>query len=213
MFASLFTRKPSAFEAHSLSALAAISKPSINLVHHQRVFDEDIHLFANTLMANNFNGIDAVITADSVKELIANELDKSAVHTSGKLTLRDDMVSLTHLFLSITQKQQTRLLLKIVCDDACRKFHTDRYDLRLLCTYVGSGTEWIEDRFVNRNSLEGGNNDSIIKDPSKIKTMKPFEVGILKGEASAANKGKGVVHRSPPIQQKNEKRLVFRLDN
>jgi hypothetical protein len=76
MFASLFTRKPSAFEAHSLSALAAISKPSINLVHHQRVFDEDIHLFANTLMANNFNGIDAVITADSVKELIANELNK-----------------------------------------------------------------------------------------------------------------------------------------
>jgi hypothetical protein len=67
MFASLFTRKPSAFEAHSLSALAAISQPSINLVHHQRVVDEDIHLFANTLMANNFNGIDAVITADSVK--------------------------------------------------------------------------------------------------------------------------------------------------
>jgi hypothetical protein len=78
---------------------------------------------------------------------------------------------------------------------------------------VGSGTEWIEDRFVNRNSLVGGNNDSIIKDPSKIKTMNPFEVGILKGEASAANKGKGVVHRSPPIQHKNEKRLVFRLDN
>jgi hypothetical protein len=34
---------------------------------------------------NNFNGIDAAV---------ANELDKSAVHTSGKLTLCDDMVSL-----------------------------------------------------------------------------------------------------------------------
>mgnify|MGYP001279277976 CR=1 FL=1 len=32
----------------------------------------------------------------------------------------------------------------------CRLFHEDNNHQRLLCTYLGSGTEWIEDSFVNR---------------------------------------------------------------
>ena len=205
-------KKPKALAAQSLDELSGIGKPYTNLAYYKRPVDEDIHLFVKTLIDRDFRGFDAVVSSHSIKEVVANELDKVAVHTSGKIGLAEDIANLTQLFLSITRQEHTHLYLKLVSDDACRKFHTDRYDLRLLCTYVGAGTEWIEDRYVNRNKLVGGDNESIIKDASKIKTMQPFEVGILKGEASLQNKGKGIVHRSPPIQHKNEKRLLLRLD-
>jgi hypothetical protein len=214
MFASLLypVNQPNALEVNSLDELSGILSEDINFTHYVRPIDENIHLFARILIAANFKGIDVMVSNSSVKQLIANHLDKSGIHTIGKVALVEDIVTLTHAFLLIIQQEHVRLHLKIVSDDAGRKFHTDRYDLRLLCTYVGAGTEWIDNQYVNRAKLVGGDNDSIIKDPSKIKTMQSFEVGILKGEASEINKGKGIVHRSPSIEQNNESRLLLRLD-
>ena len=213
-FLSTFSiRKPNSLLVPAMLDLEKISDPEVNFVHWQRLPDEDIHQFGNALLTSAFTGFSLTATAQTVREQLQQEFDKSAIHTVGKLLLLDDMVALTCRFLSITGQAQTRLYLKAVSDDACRKFHTDRYDLRLLCTYVGAGTEWIDDRYVNRHRLMGGDNESIIKDFSKVKCMQPFEVGILRGEASPDKVGKGIVHRSPPIQHKNEKRLVFRLDN
>ena len=43
--------------------------------------------------------------------------------------------------------------------------------------------------------------------------MKPFEVGILKGEIPRRQRNvKGVVHRSPEIAQNEEKRITLRVD-
>jgi hypothetical protein len=114
--------------------------------------------------------------------------------------------------MDIIKEDVVHLYLKVVSNDACSKFHTDLYDLRLLCTYMGKGTEWVEEQYVNRKMLMKGENHQIIKDKTKVQTMEPFEVGILKGEASAKNKNRGIVHRSPPISQSGEKRLLLRLD-
>lgn len=58
----------------------------------------------------------------------------------------------------------------------------------------------------------GGTNDEIIRDWSRINRLQQFDVAILKGEASTANYGKGIVHRSPPVSAQKEKRLLLRLD-
>ena len=102
--------------------------------------------------------------------------------------------------------------LKMISDDACTKFHTDGYSLRLFTTYHGKGTEWLPEKAVNRTFL-GQSNDLIVKDASRIQQMDAFEVGILKGEIPGkASSVKGIVHRSPKIAHTGEKRIILRVD-
>ena len=210
---SLFKKKQIyATEAYSLDALHQINSSDVNFTHLKRKPDEDIVLFARLLIENSFKGINEVVTIENVKSVITARLDSTQLHTSGKSLLAEDIASIATCFMGIINEEAVRLYLKIVDNDACAKFHTDRYHLRLLCTYIGKGTEWIEEYYVNRKMLMRGENHQIIKDPMKVQTMEPFEIGILKGEASMKNKDKGIVHRSPPISQTGEKRLLLRLD-
>jgi hypothetical protein len=182
-----------------------------NLVFMKREQDADILRYADLLFQHNFSGINHVITQPTLAFVVNDELDKIGLHTVGKIKLREDIINLSQHFFQVTQATNLRLILKIITNDGCAKFHTDAYALRLLCTYSGRGTEWIADEFVNRKKLIAGTNEDIIKDFSQVQTMLPFEVAILKGEPERSQ-AKGIVHRSPPVMQANEKRLLLRLD-
>lgn len=199
-------------EVDQLLDLSLIHQDNVNFVFLKRPVDDNIELFGRYLIQSGFKGINEAVNSRTVTDLISNRLNDEGFHSVGKLKLIQDIVKITQLFLHVTHAEQIRLILKVVGDDACRKFHTDGYDLRLLCTYLGKGTEWIEDRYVNRRKLVAGSNEEIIKDPSKIKHTDPFEVAILKGEVQSRPYQKGIVHRSPPVQQTGEKRLLLRLD-
>jgi hypothetical protein len=182
-----------------------------NLVYMKRELDEDILRYADLLFEHNFSGINRLVTQPSLTEVVENELDKIGINTDGKIKLRDDIINLSQHFFRVTNATNLRLILKVVANDGCAKFHTDAYALRLLCTYSGRATEWIADEFVNRKKLITGTNEDIIKDLSKVQTMQPFEVAILKGETQQTGT-KGIVHRSPSLIQGIEKRLLLRLD-
>lgn len=213
MILSLFNKKQvHAREAFSMDDMVQITHPDVNFIHLKRKPDEDIVLFATLLIEHSFKGINEVVRKENAKSVITEHLVGTGLHLSGKDSLADDISRIAIHFMNIIDEESVRLNLKVVENDACARFHTDRYDLRLLCTYVGKGTEWIEEPFVNRRMLRHGENHQIIKDFTKVQTMEPFEIGILKGEASKKNEGKGIVHRSPPISQAVEKRLLLRLD-
>lgn len=182
-----------------------------NLVYMKRELDEDILRYADLLFEHNFSGINRLVTQPTLTEVVENELDKIGINTDGKIKLRDDIINLSQHFFRVTNATNLRLILKVVANDGCAKFHTDAYALRLLCTYSGRATEWIADEFVNRKKLITGTNEDIIKDLSKVQTMQPFEVAILKGETQQTGT-KGIVHRSPSLIQGIEKRLLLRLD-
>lgn len=126
--------------------------------------------------------------------------------------LVNDIVRCCEIFSGITNPRTLRLSLKVITTDACRKFHIDGYAYRLLCSYHGPGTEWVYNENVNRKYLGLGENNQIIKDWSTIQRINTFDIAILKGELPHQRNGKGIVHRSPPIQHSNEKRLVLRID-
>ncbi|HCZ37812.1 MAG TPA: hypothetical protein DHV26_17970 [Cytophagales bacterium] len=182
-----------------------------NLVYMKRELDSDILRYADLLFQHNFSGINCVIAQPALVSVVNDELDKIGLHTVGKIKLREDIINLSQQFFQVTKAINLRLILKVVANDGCAKFHTDAYALRLLCTYAGRATEWIADEYVNRNKLITGTNEDIIKDFSKVQAMQPFEVAILKGETQQTGT-KGIVHRSPAIQQLGEKRLLLRLD-
>lgn len=199
-------------QVENLHALSSIQSEEINFAYLKRSIDDEIVRYANLLVEHSFEGLHKAVTRENVKEVISEQLDNYQWYLMGKCLLTEDIAKLTITFMDIIKEDVVQLHLKVVGDDACSKFHTDRYDLRLLCTYLGKGTEWIEDTYVNRSKLMNGENHQIIKNESKVQHMQPFEVGVLKGEGSSKNKNKGIVHRSPQISHAGEKRLVLRLD-
>jgi len=90
-----------------------------------------------------------------------------------------DVRRLALCFVQATGEVEVRLRLEHLTDDACRKFHIDQVGFRLLCTYIGPGTEWVDDAGIVRH-------------------MWPMEVGLFKG-AKVPGGGPRVLHRSPPL--------------
>jgi len=214
MLLNIFTKqKCHANECFTLQELSTIESSEINFAYLKRPVNEEISLYANLLTEEKFTGIHETVTRSTIKSTVSEKLDNYQWHLTGKCLLIDDIHALTTAFMNVTHMNTVQLHLKVVSDDACRKFHTDAYDLRLLCTYVGKGTEWIEDQYVNRNKIARGTNEEIIKDYTKVKTMEPFEVAILKGEIPLRPECKGIVHRSPPIEQAGERRVLLRIDS
>lgn len=123
-----------------------------------------------------------------------------------------DVSRLISDFLDYSSDKSGTVHLKVIDNNACTKFHTDGYTLRLFTTYYGRGTEWIPEKATNRKGL-GKTNELIIKDSKQIQRMSPFEVGILKGEIPNSKRSvKGIVHRSPEIVELGEKRIILRVD-
>jgi hypothetical protein len=123
-----------------------------------------------------------------------------------------DLLDLLERFLRLAPDWPVKLRLEVVNDDACRRFHVDRTRLRLICTYRGPGTEWLDDGQVDREALMGHlPNESILRHGHPAR-MEAGWVGLMKGELFPGNQGLGLVHRSPPILDTGETRVLFCLD-
>jgi hypothetical protein len=104
-----------------------------------------------------------------------------------------------------------RLRLERVTGPACKLFHVDYVECRLIVTYAGAGTEYLADADVRRERLAQGSNRGVVKPGADVRHLDAFEVGLFKGEAWPGNRGKGIVHRSPPASHAKP-RLVFVAD-
>lgn len=160
-----------------------------------------------TSFVHTFNdGIDS----DKLQNLLNQHLPNGPL-ANQKNILIDDILRLATLFEATTKSANIKLQLEIVTTDMCRLFHADYYRQRLLCTYLGPGTEWLDHSNVNRRALGKGNNSNIVKDETAIHRANTFDVLFLKGH----NYGEGelaVVHRSPPIERHNKTRVLLKID-
>jgi hypothetical protein len=170
-------------------------KPKPDIVRFlQRFEHEELHL-CQTLRASE------------VKAYLRDKMRKFE-DEAGETALIDDVAQTAIFFAQLTNANKLHLHLETIRTDQCRKFHRDFYPLRLLCTYIGKGTEYLENDNVNR---EGETNDEIVRDWRKVKRLNAFDVAILKGE-HGENVGKAIFHRSPPIEATNEFRVLLRID-
>ncbi|WP_341911689.1 DUF1826 domain-containing protein [Ferrovibrio terrae] len=124
--------------------------------------------------------------------------------------LAADIAYLAEQFLRISGSPRAHVELEVLHHDACRYFHVDHVGLRLLCSYVGPGTEWLSEDNVNRTALGTGNNAAVIRDPRRVHRLETGWAGLFRGEAAAPDRA--IVHRSPPIRQNGERRLLLRID-
>jgi hypothetical protein len=117
----------------------------------------------------------------------------------GKVRLATELSGLVDLFATLTDAQTVGVRMMATMQRECPRFHVDRVGLRLLCTWVGEGTQWLAHEDVVRERLghQPGGWGEVKKSRAKVQRMEPFAVGVLKGEGWPGNVGRGAVHRSP----------------
>lgn len=132
--------------------------------------------------------------------------------------LLGDMVDLAGEFATAGNYGEVRVRLARVADDGCAAFHVDTLPLRLLCTYVGAGTQWVEEAHGRRAELGLRNrtteeaNAAIVPDPACIRTMPTGAVAIFKGRLWPGAQNRGLIHRSHPVCCGDHARLRLVID-
>ena len=126
---------------------------------------------------------------------------------AGREALADDLQLLAEMLGELLDARTIGIRLEVIRQAMCPRLHVDRVGIRMLCTYRGPGTEWVDDAYVDRRCLGAGANgqpdaSSGLRLPGhRIESIDPFHVALLKGSLWQGNIGRGIVHRSPAVPQ------------
>lgn len=116
-------------------------------------------------------------------------------------TLIADAAILAGVFCEALDLARFELRLEVVRTDSCRKFHADYVRARLITTYLGEGTDWLDETQAAQVATGA--------EPSQINRMATFDVGLFKGKLATDHPA---IHRSPPIAESGGVRLLMVLN-
>ena len=131
--------------------------------------------------------------------------------------LRNDVLELVDMFCCLFGLQRTGLRLATLSRAMCPRFHVDHVPCRLLKTYTGIATQWIPHDVVDRTKLGVDSHNQIdelsglFQSETDIENLQSGQVALLKGERWIGNEGAGLVHRSPRLDE-GEQRFLLSLD-
>ena len=132
--------------------------------------------------------------------------------------LSHNLENLIRIYSDLLGCKAVGLRLEVVKTAMCPRFHVDHTGIRLLCTYYGPGTEWLDDSCADRSKLGPASagicdeKSGIILNTSGIHQVPPFAVALLKGSRWQGNAGRGIIHRSPHIPESTIPRVLMALD-
>lgn len=136
----------------------------------------------------------------------------------GREALADDVAGLAELYGDLLGCDAVGLRLEVIERAMCPRFHVDHVGLRMLCTYRGPGTEWLDDAAADLAFLgarSGGLPDEasgLVRDPRGVHVVPPFAVALLKGDRWQGNAGRGIIHRSPAVPVDLAPRVLVAID-
>ncbi|MEM7195328.1 MAG: DUF1826 domain-containing protein [Pseudomonadota bacterium] len=197
---------------HRPEVLKEILSPDVNLSLWSRPVQTLIAKELLTLDASALPDMRCQTTQSSFDHDVCELLQQRSLDPSSFDNWRTDLRQLADCFFAASNHRSVTMRLVTTNQNGCRRFHADRTNLRLLCTYRGPGTEWLVDDQVDRAALLGGAVNGKIIRYGKPHEFRPAWAGILKGEEYPGNRGHGLVHRSPTISRSGKIRVLFCLD-
>jgi hypothetical protein len=117
--------------------------------------------------------------------------------------LADDIALLVRLVAPIIGRETVSVRLEAIAGDACRRFHADRIPLRLIVTYRGPGTEWVDEAELPT----GG--DPRHPPAEAVRQVPAGAVALFTGSLGS---DRPLLHRSPPITGTGAVRLLLCID-
>ncbi len=195
--------------------LAAIRAPGVNLCVWRRDVSPQLHRY-----------IQAVVTCRNIKQTAVthteppdvDELLQCLPDEAERELFGADLRELVRLYGAATGARRAALKLESFGGNLCESFHVDWVGVRLICSYSGPGTEWLDNAQVNRDRLGPGGKglpdevSGLLLPGARIGRMERFAIGLMKGERWPGNGGKGLIHRSPRILGSGERRVLFKID-
>ena len=166
-------------QVEHLHELECIFDPAIQLAVWRRPADAAIARYCAALTQRSRIGQRQVLAPGSAFD--AHWLPE----LPGRGSLLADIARLSELFAVLVDPPQLGLRLEMLERPMCPKFHVDRVALRMLCTYLGAGTEWVDVQSPADVSAQ-----------TPIQTVPTFAVALCKGSSWPGNTSRGLVHRS-----------------
>ncbi|MFN4257892.1 MAG: DUF1826 domain-containing protein [Gemmataceae bacterium] len=137
---------------------------------------------------------------------------------AGADLFRADIHFLARLFHKVVGAPRAHLKLEAFQGNLCERFHTDNVPMRLICCYLGPGTQWLDYADVNRDKLGPGSGglpdeqSGLIRPGAIIHQLPRFAVGLMKGNRWPGNSRRGLVHRSPRAADPCQQRVLLKIE-
>lgn len=207
-----------AAKERNANVLPHIYDQSTNIVIWQRDLEQALTNAVNTLISTNaIKPLELAVSPDDAFDKLVTALKPDDNNRDETDALCKDIALLVEMFCCLFDLKRAGLRLKIVDKPMCPRFHVDKIPCRLVTTYQGVATQWLNHSDVERSKLGTGNlgkpdeEPGLFKSLNNINQLQQGDVALLKGEYWDENEGAGLVHRSPPVAT-NEQRLLLTLD-
>jgi hypothetical protein len=208
----------SAAEDSNANVLPHIYDQNTNIVIWQRNLEQALTNAVNTLISTNaIKPLELAVSPDDALDKLVTALKPDDNNRDETDALCKDIALLVEMFCCLFDLKRAGLRLKILDKPMCPRFHVDKIPCRLVTTYQGVATQWLNHSDVERSKLGTGNlgkpdeESGLFKSLNNINQLNQGDVALLKGEYWNENEGAGLVHRSPPVAE-NEQRLLLTLD-
>ncbi|MEX0285838.1 MAG: DUF1826 domain-containing protein [Paracoccaceae bacterium] len=185
--------------ADTAEGLNAFLRPGCAAAIWRKEMPSDVERWLGKLDPDRLPRGRILLPPDSAAATVAQLCDIARMPEGPERTwLQSDIVDMVDMFTTLLPVKMLRLRLDVVTTNACRKFHIDAVNARLVCTYRGTGTQY----GVSRDGA----------DPAHVFTVPTGSPILLRGTLWPTQPASGLLHRSPPIEGTGETRLVLVLD-
>ncbi|PVZ13623.1 MULTISPECIES: DUF1826 domain-containing protein [unclassified Pseudomonas] len=178
----------------NLLTLTRIFEDDVNLAAWQRCLSEPVQTFARALSAQSPGWGDS-LSLDVAADTACCDLSpllRHAEHLPGHAAFLNDLQWVADAFCCLLGVRRLGVRLRVLEKAMCPRWHVDHVPVRLITTYTGSATQWLDASGAQQHLAAG-------------------DLALLKGEKWIGNQGRGVQHRSPPLAE-GERRLIMTLD-
>ncbi|MCG5495475.1 MULTISPECIES: DUF1826 domain-containing protein [Ectothiorhodospira] len=149
----------------------------------------------------------SVVVLDALHDLLKGQLGASRAMQ----WLAADIQLLASHFQRVSGHTLLDISLDTISRQECPYFHIDNMDLRLVCTYLGTGTEYLDDSQADRDWLGQGENEKVCCGNQPHQAA-PMDVLLMKGRTYPGPSDRAQVHRSPEPSPGQPERLRLRID-
>lgn len=193
--------------------LLAAARRGVNLAIWKRVSSAATRTMF-TALAREDLGVDVVVAVGDVSLRLRPVLPA---------VLAVDVAALARRYARLTGATRLRVKVESVGGDECRLFHVDHVGWRLITTWAGPGTDWLEDEACRREHLGGRGlpgrpsvdaiNAGIVADWTRVHRADRHAVLLCRGITACDAHTLPLVHRSPPIADTGLRQLRLVIDD
>lgn len=184
------------------ATLTRIYEPDCNLAVWQRPLPAGVADYVQRLLqAGSRVSVRELVPAEAV----AGELAGQLPDLPGREALAADVQQLAEMFACLFDLPRVGVRLASLQTAMCPRFHVDRLPCRLVSTYSGPGTHWLNQEQRNQLLAQGG------REPEQWQQLAVGEVALMKGDGWEGEEGLGLWHRSPPVPT-GYRRLFLSMD-